>query len=63
MVSDFGLAVYANGHSQNYYSTRAGNVAWLSPELTLNLGEHTRLTKEADIYSFALLCIEVCVLF
>ena len=60
-ISDFGLTIYANGKSQNYFSTRTSNALWLAPELlrTETPGASTRLTKATDVYSFGLLCIEV----
>lgn len=55
MITDFGLAVYLNGDSGNYESTRAGNPQWLAPELSGGM----RPTKAGDVYSFAFVCIEV----
>ena len=58
VIADFGLSVFANGHSNNYASRREGNSQWLSPEL-LNPDSRTRPTKASDVYSFAMVCIEV----
>lgn len=61
VIADFGLSHFANGHSKNYASRRSGNVEWLSPELLSENGPNgdPRPTKESDIYSFAMVCIEV----
>lgn len=34
-IADFGLSVYADGHSGNYFSLRSGNMRWLAPEIIL----------------------------
>ena len=60
-ITDFGLAVYINGHSANYMSMRAGNIQWQAPELLRppNGGTTARPTVAADVYSFSHVCIEV----
>lgn len=60
VIADFGLSLFANGHSKNYESKRDGHAQWLAPEL-LNEQPNTRSrpTKESDIYSFAMVCVEV----
>lgn len=32
-IADFGLCVYSEGFSKNYFSMRTGNVRWIAPEL------------------------------
>jgi serine/threonine protein kinase len=32
-IADFGLCVFAEGVSGNYYSMRSGNIRWTAPEL------------------------------
>lgn len=32
-IADFGLSVYSEGFSHNYFSMRSGNVRWAAPEL------------------------------
>ena len=61
-ISDFGLAVYINGHSANYASLRAGNIQWQAPELLRppNGQATARPTPASDVYSFSHVCIEVC---
>ncbi|THH32590.1 hypothetical protein EUX98_g1593 [Antrodiella citrinella] len=57
-LADFGLAVFADGASNNYGSMRGGALRWLSPELIdpEELGlESSRPTYASDIYSFACL--------
>ena len=58
VIAEFGLSVFANGNFKDDESIRGGNAEWLSPEL-LELHTHTRPTKASDIYSFAMVCIEV----
>ena len=60
-ISDFGLSVYANGRSGHYNSTRQGSDGWLAPELQLDhaTGRPKRPTREGDVFSFAMSCIEV----
>ncbi|EKM49868.1 uncharacterized protein PHACADRAFT_106421, partial [Phanerochaete carnosa HHB-10118-sp] len=60
-ITDFGLAVYVNGHSQNYASMRTGNPQWLAPEILSPAGGKmtARPTPAADVYSFSHMCIEV----
>lgn len=59
-IADFGLSLYAEGMSKNYASAREGNPAWTAPEI-IDTKTMTRLraTHESDIYSFAMVCIEV----
>lgn len=61
-LSDFGLAVFAEGRSKNYASLRGGAERWLAPELLHpeRFGFHDdRPTYAGDIYSFACVCLEV----
>lgn len=60
VIGDFGICLVASGRSENYYSARSGNTYWFAPEL---FGEKSsvRPTKYSDVYSFAMLCIEVCI--
>lgn len=60
VIADFGLSLFAHGHSGNYHSRRAGNQLWTAPELFHpQTGERLRPTLRADIFSFAMVCIEV----
>lgn len=60
-ISDFGLSLYAEGMSKNYASAREGNPAWTAPEIfDMQTMKRLRATRESDIYSFAMVCIEVC---
>ena len=58
VIAEFGLSVFANDNFKDDESRRGGNAEWLSPEL-LEPHTHTRPTKASDVYSFAMLCIEV----
>lgn len=63
-LADFGLAVFADGASNNYGSMSGGAVRWLSPELIdpEQFGlQSSRPTYASDVYSFACLCIEVSI--
>ena len=61
-LSDFGLAVFAEGGSKGFGSVRGGNPHWLPPEAidpeSYGL-DSARPTYPGDIYSFACVCIEV----
>ncbi|THH32597.1 hypothetical protein EUX98_g1594 [Antrodiella citrinella] len=62
LISDFGLAVFADGASKTFGSVRGGNIRWLAPEVmdpTQYKSESVRPTYAADIYSFACLCVEL----
>ena len=60
LITDFGLSVFANGHSQQYLSRRTGNAQWMAPEIMERTqGISLRPTKESDTYSFSHTCIEV----
>ncbi|KAI0088689.1 kinase-like domain-containing protein [Irpex rosettiformis] len=59
-IADFGLSLYAEGMSKNYASAREGNPAWTAPELfDRKTMQRLRGTREGDIYSFAMVCIEL----
>ncbi|PSS38144.1 hypothetical protein PHLCEN_2v4 [Hermanssonia centrifuga] len=63
-VADFGLSVYADGYSGNYHSSRSGNERWTAVEMLFpgefpDVSQSGRPTKEADVYSFAFLCMEL----
>ena len=59
-IADFGLSLYAEGMSKNYASAREGNPVWTAPELFDRVTmKRLRATRESDIYSFAMVCIEV----
>lgn len=61
VIADFGLTLFSHGHSRNYASERAGNKGWMAPELTDKMLQVTgRPTPESDVYSFAIVCMEVC---
>lgn len=61
-LADFGLAVFAESMSNANSSKRDGNIRWMAPEL-INAeqfgGTSCRPTYESDIYSFAIVCVEV----
>lgn len=62
VITDFGLAVYTNAHSREFFSMRAGNPRWTAPECLSAEGvllPSARPTPEADVWSFAHVCIEV----
>lgn len=61
-LADFGLAVFAEGASRNYGSTRGGNARWLAPELIYP--EHFGLTSDrptrtGDVFALGCVCVEV----
>ena len=56
LVSDFGMAFYEKGTGDVYHWENI-NPAWLAPELISAGGD--RATRAIDVYSFALLCVEV----
>ncbi|CAL1715671.1 unnamed protein product [Somion occarium] len=61
-LSDFGLAVFAEGMSKNYASVRAGADHWLGPELLdpERFGfQDDRPMYAGDIYSFGCMCLEL----
>ncbi|PSS37293.1 hypothetical protein PHLCEN_2v862 [Hermanssonia centrifuga] len=63
-IADFGLSVYADGHSGNYHSLRSGNERWTAVEMLFpgnfpDVSQSGRPTKEADVYSFACVCVEL----
>ncbi|KAH8084347.1 kinase-like domain-containing protein [Cristinia sonorae] len=61
-LADFGLAVFAAGASQNYASSRGGNVRWMAPELILPEAfslESMRPTYASDVYSFGCVIVEL----
>ena len=59
VIADFGLALFASGHSKNYASRRTGNSGWTAPELFHADGLSSRPTTRSDVYSFAIVCVEV----
>lgn len=60
-ISDLGMAAYADSASNALASRREGNPRWMAPELLRALDARTsvRLTFASDIYSFAMVCVEV----
>ncbi|KAH8092669.1 kinase-like domain-containing protein, partial [Cristinia sonorae] len=61
-LGDFGLAVFAEGASRNYGSTRGGNARWLAPELIYP--EHFGLTSDrptyaGDVFALGCVCVEL----
>ena len=62
LLSDFGTAVYSNAKNKSADFLSSDNLTWVAPELILAADAETSVpTTEADVYSFALLCIEVSV--
>jgi len=68
VLCDFGLAsITTDGDSENASSVNnaGGSIRWMAPErLSLfddnQMGGQIRVTKESDIYSLAMVVIEVC---
>ncbi|KAJ7066561.1 kinase-like domain-containing protein [Mycena amicta] len=63
-LADFGLAVFSDATIATQTSHRGGSVRWMSPELHFpqSCGLETfQRTFASDVYSFALLCIEVLI--
>ncbi|KAI0701035.1 kinase-like domain-containing protein [Cytidiella melzeri] len=60
-IADFGLSLFAEGHSGNYYSRRVGHPLWTAPEIIDPNDPMLRLrpTRQSDIYSFAMVCVEL----
>ncbi|KAI0698123.1 kinase-like domain-containing protein [Cytidiella melzeri] len=60
-IADFGLALFAEGHDGNYYSQRVGHPLWTAPEIIDPHNPMLRLrpTRQSDIYSFAMVCVEL----
>ena len=59
-IGDFGLSVFDGEWSGEFGSQRGGNPRWLAPELLLpGPYKRPRPTFSSDIYSFAMVCIEV----
>ena len=61
VIGDLGLSIYINGHSQDFGSTRSGNLGYLAPEQRAPQTSG-RPTAASDMYSFAISSIEVGVL-
>jgi len=61
-LTDFGLAVFSEGASRSYGSTRGGNARWLSPELIypelFNLSSD-RPTCASDVFALGCVCVEL----
>ena len=62
-LTDFGLAVIAEGSSYNYGSLHGGGaIKWTAPELLApdEFGlEDSRPTFQSDVYAFGCMCVEV----
>ncbi|CAL1693923.1 unnamed protein product [Somion occarium] len=59
-ISDFGLTVFEGDWSKEFGSQHGGNVHWTAPEnMWIHTGQYQRPTYASDIYSFAMVCIEV----
>jgi len=61
-LTDFGMAVYAEGASHSYGSLRGGNPRWMAPELIDPVQfflVSDRPTNASDIFSFACCCVEL----
>lgn len=58
-IADFGLAMVDQdpGSTRNAPAEHGQSVRWIAPEILNNLGTYN---KEADIFSFAGVTIEVC---
>lgn len=59
MLADFGLTVFVESKSKELVSTRHGHPKWQAPELWGEGGKSMRPTYAGDIYSWAMVCIEV----
>ncbi|TCD63706.1 hypothetical protein EIP91_005077 [Steccherinum ochraceum] len=61
MLSDFGLAVFAESTSHAYGSMREGNIQWLAPELVdYSKDKPQRPTKATDVFSLSRAYVELC---
>ncbi|KAI0088682.1 kinase-like domain-containing protein [Irpex rosettiformis] len=60
LIGDFGLSIFANGESKQYWSRRSGSMQWLAPEV-MGQSESTssRPTRDSDVYSFSHVCVEL----
>ncbi|KAL4247872.1 EKC/KEOPS complex subunit BUD32 [Abortiporus biennis] len=59
-LTDFGLAVYADGLPQQQNSFRAGNEYFLPPERQgPGFKQAVRQTREGDVFSFACACLQL----
>ena len=62
VITDFGLAVYVNAYSNEFFSMRDGHYKWVAPE-GLGAGgvarASVRPTPQMDVWSFAHVCAEV----
>ncbi|THH29478.1 hypothetical protein EUX98_g4707 [Antrodiella citrinella] len=61
-LTDFGMAVYAEGTSNSYGSMRGGNPRWMAPELIDPVQfflVSDRPTNASDVFSFACCCVEL----
>jgi serine/threonine protein kinase len=59
-LADFGIAVVGQGTAGQQTTTRdiRGTMSWLAPEYFEESGA-SRVTPAADVYAFALLCVQV----
>lgn len=60
-IADFGLSLFAEGHAGNYHSRRVSHPLWTAPEILDPENSMLRLrpTRASDMYSFAIVCVEV----
>ena len=62
MITDCGLAVVTQSLDsiQSVPDERGDSTRWMAPEILANRGA---FSKEADVFSFAMVMIEVCCIF
>ena len=62
MLTDFGMGVLADAHSGRYASNHGGAYQYCAPEIldpdAVGAADD-RPTRASDIYSFAMVCVEV----
>jgi serine/threonine protein kinase len=64
-LADFGLAVFSDATITAHNSHHGGSVRWMAPELHYPQAfglKHSRRTFDTDVYSFACVCIEACII-
>ena len=58
-LTDFGLSIFASRANTSSLHIHGGNVRWMAPE---QMGPPGAMASPSmDVYSFASLCIEVCI--
>ena len=59
VIADFGLSVFDEVYSREFHSARGGHEDWFAPEMRTPYEQPNRPTTAADVYSFALCCVQV----